>query len=133
MANKWYPLGLSHFAKGDIAFLTDTIKIALIKTAYTFATTDEFVTDLGANIVFRSSALGTKTVGSGGVLNAASPTLTAVSGSTVSYVVLYKDTGVDATSELLVYWDTATGLPLTPNGGDVTVNFDTGPNKIAAL
>jgi hypothetical protein len=59
--------------------------------------------------------------------------ISAVTGSVVSYVVLYKDTGSDATSELLVYWDTGTGIPLTPNGGDVSVNFDTGPNKIAAL
>jgi hypothetical protein len=132
MANKWYPKGLQHFAQGDVAFLTDTIKVALIATAYTFSASDEFVTALGANIVARSSALGTKTT-TNGVLNAASPVISAVTGSTVSYVVLYKDTGSDATSELLVYWDTGTGIPLTPNGGDVSVNFDTGPNKIAAL
>jgi hypothetical protein len=24
----------------------------------------------------------------------------------------------------MVYWDTATGLPLTPNGGDVNVTFN---------
>lgn len=138
MANQWYPKGLQHFAQGDIAFLTDTIKIALVAQPYTYHSTDEFVTDLMAGspsvsqIVVRSSALGTKTT-TNGVLNAAGPTLSAVSGVPVYYVVLYKDTGSDATSELLVYWDTGTGLPLTPNGGDVVVSFDTGPNKIAAL
>jgi hypothetical protein len=132
MANKWYPKGLQHFAQGDIAFLTDTIKVALVATAYTFSSSDEFVTALGANIVARSSALASKTT-TNGVLNANSPVISAVTGSVVSYVVLYKDTGSDATSELLVYWDTGTGIPLTPNGGDVSVNFDTGPNKIAAL
>jgi hypothetical protein len=138
MANQWYPLGLQHFAQGDIAFLTDTIKIALVAQPYTFHSTDQFVSDLvggspaTSQIVARSSALGTKTT-TDGVLNAAGPTLSAVSGVPVYYVVLYKDTGSDATSPLLVFWDTGTGLPLTPNGGDIIVSFDSGPNKIAAL
>jgi hypothetical protein len=134
MANKWYPLGLSHFAKGDIAYLSDTIKAMLVTSGYTYSAAHEFVSDIGGgNIVARGPALGTKTVGSGGILNAASEVLTAVSGSAVAAVILYKDTGVDATSELLIIWDTATGLPLTPNGGDVTINWDVGTNKIGAL
>lgn len=133
MSNKWYPKGLQHFAQGDIAFLTDTIGVILVGSGYVFSTAHEFVTDLGANIVARSSALSSKTTTSG-VLNAASPVVSSVGGATaVDFVVLYKNTGSDSTSELLVFWDTGTGIPLTPNGGDVTVNFDTGPNKIAAL
>lgn len=133
MANQWYPKGLQHFAQGDIAFLTDTIGIILVGSGYTFSTAHEFVTDLGANVIARSPALASKTTTSG-VLNAASPVVSAVGGAVaVDFVVLYKNTGSDATSELLVFWDTGTGIPLTPNGGDVTVNFDTGPNKIAAL
>ncbi|MGH7486998.1 MAG: hypothetical protein ACREMY_15555 [bacterium] len=133
MANQWYPKGLQHFAQGDIAFLTATIGVILVGTSYVFSSSHEFVTDLGANIVARSSALGTKTT-TNGVLNAASPVVSAVGGVVnVGFVVLYHNSGSDATSELLVYWDTGTGIPLTPNGGDVTVNFDTGPNKIAAL
>jgi hypothetical protein len=31
------------------------------------------------------------------------------------------------------YIDAATGLPLTPNGGDVTIQWDNGANKIFKL
>jgi hypothetical protein len=48
-------------------------------------------------------------------------TFTAVTGDVSEAVILYKDTGVAATSPLIAYIDTATGLPVTPNGGDITV------------
>ena len=37
-------------------------------------------------------------------------------------IVIYKDTGTEATSPLLAMIDTATGLPITPNGGDKRIN-----------
>ncbi len=46
-------------------------------------------------------------------------------------LVIYQHTGVDATSELIAYIDTGvTGLPVTPNGGDITVTWDSGSDKI---
>jgi hypothetical protein len=48
-------------------------------------------------------------------------------------LVIYQDTGVEGTSRLIGYYDVATGLPITPNGGDVTVTLDNGANKIFAL
>ena len=68
-----------------------------------------------------------------GVADAADTTFTSVSGDTVEAIVLYKDTGDAATSPLIAYIDTATGLPLTPNGGDVTITWDNGANKIFKL
>ena len=46
---------------------------------------------------------------------AASGTGISVSGATVRAIVGCEDTGVEATSRLLFYIDTATGLPITPN------------------
>jgi hypothetical protein len=34
---------------------------------------------------------------------------------------MFKNTGTDTTCNLIAMWDTATGIPLTPNGGDVVV------------
>lgn len=36
-------------------------------------------------------------------------------------------------SPLIAFIDTATGLPVTPNGGDITVAWDSGANKIFKL
>ena len=56
----------------------------------------------------------------GGAADAADCTFTAVSGATINAIVICKDTGTEATSPLIAYIDTATGLPITPNGGDIT-------------
>jgi hypothetical protein len=48
--------------------------------------------------------------------------------------VLYKHTGSDATARLIAYIDTASsGLPVTPNGGDIVVQWDSGANRIFKL
>jgi len=68
------------------------------------------------------------------VLDAADVTFATVgSGSTVIGVILYKDTGVAATSALLAYIDTISGFPLATSGGDIVVQWDNGANKIFAL
>jgi len=46
--------------------------------------------------------------------------------------VLYQHTGAES-ALLLLLIDTATGLPCTPNGGDITLSFDNGANKIFKL
>ena len=69
-----------------------------------------------------------------GVFDAADITYTAVtSGSTAKAIVIYKDTGLSGTSPLLAYIDTITGFPLATNGGDITIVWDSGANKIFAL
>lgn len=74
-------------------------------------------------------ALATKTIGSvaAGAFDAADTTATSVSGDQFEEIVLYQDDGVaDTSSPLIVNIDTATGLPLTPSGGDVTVAWAAG-------
>jgi hypothetical protein len=52
-------------------------------------------------------------------------TLPTVSGVSIEALIAYVDTGSAATSRLVGYWDTGvTGLPLTPNGGDVNVTIN---------
>jgi len=68
------------------------------------------------------------------VFDAADATwLTVLAGDTFEGVVIYKDTGVEATSPLLAYIDTITGFPLASNGGDITVQWDNGTYKIFSL
>ena len=53
-------------------------------------------------------------------------TLTAVSGASIESIDYYKHTGTESTSPLLFNIDQATGLPVTPNGGDITWNLPAG-------
>ena len=133
MANALYDLGREAFLAGDIAWDTDDIKVVLVDTGtYTVnLVTHQFHSDL-LGIVATSANLGTKDI-SLGVADAADLTFSAVSGATVEAAVIYKDTGVSGTSPLIAYIDTATGLPVTPNGGDITIQWDAGANKIFKL
>jgi hypothetical protein len=127
MANAFYNKGIEKYLEGSIASLTDTIKVLLATTAYTPAlTTDEFHSIIpGGSITAAGVALTGKT-GAAGTLSASNLVFTAVSGSQSAYLAIYKDTGVSGTSPLIGLIDTATGLPVTPNGGDITVAWSSG-------
>jgi hypothetical protein len=56
-----------------------------------------------------------------GKLDAQDLVFTALTGDTVESLDLFKDTGTDSTSVLIVNFDDITGLPFSPSGGDVTV------------
>lgn len=133
MANALYDLGRQGFLDGSIDWDTDNIKVLLVDTGtYTVnLATHQFHSDV-SGIVATSGNLAGKTV-TAGVADANDITFTAVTGATVEAIIIYKDTGVSGTSRLIAYIDTGTGLPVTPNGGDITVSWDSGANRIFKL
>lgn len=134
MSNALYVKGAEKLLSGSVDLSSATIKAALLKNTYAQnLSTDEFYSDISANVAGTPQALGSKTV-TGGKFDAADPTFTAVTaGDTLEAVVLYKDTGNPATSPLLAYIDTITGFPLATNGGDITPQWDNGTYKIFSL
>jgi hypothetical protein len=131
MANTLYDKGREAFLAGDADWDANTIKVSLLSSSYTFSQTHDFFNDL-TGVVATSSALGSKTV-TDGVADAADITFSAVSGSQVTQFVIWADSGVSSTSRLLVYFDSATNLPVTPNGGDITIQWSNGSDKIFKL
>ncbi len=134
MANQLYGLGRNKFLTGDIDWVSDTIQSYLIDTAdYTVnIDVDEFADDIATAAKVSTAALAGKTA-TLGVADANDTVHSSVSGDTVEAIVLWKDTGVQSTSPLIAYIDTATGLPVTPNGGDITIQWDSGANRIFKL
>ncbi len=60
-----------------------------------------------------------------GVFDAADTTFTALTGDQAENMLLFKNTGTDATAVLIAHWDTFTsGMPVTPNSGDVVVQWN---------
>jgi hypothetical protein len=117
----------SHATRVDLD--ADTLKLALIDhgTDTPNVTTDDFYNDINAGLVGAlSGALANKTIGTvaAGVFDADDVTLSSVSGNSAESVNLIKDTGTASTSDLIAYWDTATGLPVTPNGGNIIITFN---------
>lgn len=142
MSNALYDLGRQSFLSQSPAIVwgTDNIKVILAKTSsgYTVSlSADQYVGNgttpiATANIIARTANLSSKTVAAG-VAGAANTVFSAVSGAASGALVIYKDTGSDATSPLICYIDTATGLPVTPNGGDINVAWNAGANLIFKL
>ena len=126
MSNALYnPYKALLLTTGGINLSTDTIKVALVDTGvYTFSAAHDFYDDVSAGVVGTPQTLGSKTT-TNGVFDAADVTYTAVSGNSCEAVVIYKDTGNPATSNLIAYIDTvASGLPVTPDGGDIAINWN---------
>ena len=125
MTNVLYPKGKEKFLSGSINLPSDTIKIGLIDTGvYTYNSANEFWSSASSALIGTAATLASKTVTSG-TFDAADVTFTAVSGSSVEALIIYKDTGSAATSPLIAFIDVAaSGLPVTPNGGDITVTFN---------
>lgn len=133
MANALYDKGREKFLTGAINASADTLKCALIKDTYAPTLgSDEFFSTLSSHVVGTPQPLTSKTV-TGGVLDAADVTFSAVPTAAVKYCAIYKDTGSAATSPLIALFDTAAGLPVSTNGGDIIIAWDNGANKIFKL
>ncbi|MDR7399655.1 MAG: hypothetical protein QN144_10160 [Armatimonadota bacterium] len=134
MANALYDKGREAFLTGQINWTADTIKVVLTSAGYTVnLATHQYLSDIPSGARVATSPALTGKAATNGVASAADVTLTAVSGAQVTGMVIYKDTGVETSSRLIAWIDTATGLPFTPSGSDVTIRWDTGPNKIFKL
>jgi hypothetical protein len=134
MANELYTTYKSAALQGDVDLVNDTISAVLVDTNdYTPDTTNhQFLDDIPAGARVASANLSNTSVSSG-VFDADDVTFSNVSGDECEALVIYQDTGTASTSLLVAYIDNANGLPVTPNGGDITVEWDNGGNKIFAL
>lgn len=125
MANAIYPAYkqalLDASANSDLN--DGTVKVALVDTGtYTYNAAHDFLDDL-SGVVGTAQTIGNTTV-TGGLFDGDNVTFTAVSGATVEALVIYIDTGTPATSRLVAYIDSGqTGLPVTPNGGDIAITW----------
>jgi hypothetical protein len=123
MASVIYPNAKEQFLSGGIDLTTDVIRAVLIDTGtYTYSAAHEDYADLSGVVGSESDAFGSKTV-TDGVFDAANITFTAVTGASVEAIVIFQDTGVAANDLLIAYIDSGTGLPVTPNGGDITISW----------
>ena len=132
MANTLYDSARQGFLEAQINWLTDTMKVLLVDSgAYTpNVSTHQFLADIPISSRIAGPVTLTSKTTTGGAADAADVTFTSVSGASIDMIVIYKDTGTEATSPLIAMIDTATGLPITPNGGDIIVTWDNGVNKI---
>lgn len=137
-----YDLALQGFMVGSFDLATANIKLALVQisgsgTPYTAnQATDQFLSIIPSGaIAARSANLTSKTV-TNGIFGAANTLFSTVTFSEpCGAMVLFIDTGTDATSPVIAYLDSAnySGLPVTPAGTNITVSFSATGNLIFSL
>lgn len=127
MANAIYPAFKEQILQGGVNMSTADIRVLLYDTAISgYVSTHVYVGDLNAaDIIARTAAgLGTKTF-TNGTFDAADTSFSAVTGDISEALIIYVYNASDAAARLIAYIDTGvTGLPVTPNGGNINVTWD---------
>ena len=137
MASKVYPAGLKYLTDGTTSYTSDTIKIMLVNSSYTYSDSHDHVDDVSANELSGTGYTGgfdgsgrktlaskTITVNSTHIeFDAADITWTGLNAGTIGGAILIEEITNDASSALLAFID-PTDLPT--NGGDVTLVVNSG-------
>lgn len=137
MANTFYPSAMSRFAKGEIDWESDDIRIRAVSSTYTYDSAHEFADDL-------SGQLGTETALSGctvlddGVLDATSPLSYpgVTAGQTVAGYAIYKWVTSAADSPLILFLDTnddGTPISRAGDGTNIAVVWSSTADRIARI
>ena len=151
MANSFYTPALNKWAEGSIHWSSagsDTFSVFLVRTTggssgtdhYVFNSTHEFVASIPDNATARTSATtglvltNTSCPDDDGAMDAADTTFVSVAaGAEIGAVIVIQNTGTEATSPLLAYFDTGSGLPVTPDGNNITVQWSASTPYIMKL
>lgn len=142
MASALFAAGREGFLGSEIDWDTAVIKCALVR-GYNFSDAHRFVSDVtnsGGTLVAVSGALTGKTI-SGGVADAADVSFPAVpTGAAIPAIIIFQSSAVTGGADvaasqqrLIAYLDTATGLPVTPNGQAINLAWDNGASRIFRL
>lgn len=131
MANAIYPLFKQELLKANANNALNSaegatgVYAALVDTGtYTYSAAHQFYSSL-SGVVGTDQEILTKTQVNG-TFDGTDLTYTAVTGASVEAIVLYrKNAGANTTWPLIAYIDTGvTGLPVTPNGGNITITWN---------
>lgn len=125
MANTLYDGAVDGTFDKLIDWVNDTIYAIGVNSGYTpNFTTHLNLSDIpGGDRVTSGVELTGKSF-TGRVFKASALIWTSVTGSAIVAVVYYKHTGVESTSKLLYWNDTAANLPITPIGTDIAYTPD---------
>lgn len=136
MSNRKYPKGREAFARGLVDWETDPLGVVAVDAGYTYSDAHDNLDDVaGGSRLFTFTPTGADATD--GILDLADHTEPLVPlGDTIRGLVIFLDTGVEATSRLLVFIDErsdTTPLSIPTTGGNVEIVWPNGPNKITRL
>jgi len=133
MTNQRYSKANNHFGMGDIDLINDKISV-LLTSASEYnpdLLNDEYLSDIPVNARVYKSDMGLEGKSlSNGVFDANDFLCSGVPSSQIDHIILFKDTGVDATSILIAFFDDADILPFTPINESIEIRWSKSVNRI---
>lgn len=134
--NEWLDSMLGSPTHSAIDLDTDNIDASLLDATDSGTITASFVDydEVDTPTVLATGNLpSVSSITDGVVTLSGAMTFSAVaSGDEIDYLTVWKNSGTPATSPLILTWDSAsTGIPVTPNGGDIVATW--GSNILVTL
>jgi hypothetical protein len=137
MATTMYGLARNSFLTGASGFdwTSAANQLAFVTSSYTpnYATDQYLGVAISSGYIIAQSGTFSSPTATLGTADAANETVSSVTGAQFAYVTLYSFITNNNSSPLIMNIDTATGLPCTPNGGNIVMQWDSGTNKIFTL
>jgi hypothetical protein len=104
MADVLYPKFKEALLKADVDLENDDIRVALMKSTYTYDAAHDFMDDVTAHENGRSAALTGKTF-TNGLFDADNTAIVAAAADPVNAIIVFIHTGDNATARILAYID----------------------------
>lgn len=126
-----YNFGIKEIMSGNIDLVNDDIIAVLVDTELYTADpeNDRAENDIPDGAILAEVSLTAKTL-DGTTYRANNVTFPAVEGAQAGAVLIIQNDEYVQNCTLIAFLDNAPGLPVTPTGEDITVNWDTGENGI---
>ena len=132
MSNFAYQRARAEVIRGNIDLLADTLKVCLLNSATNLPVDNgviHYFSEFSADVVGTPQTLQNKTISDAAQLRADPVTFTGLpSVGVMAAVVIYKDTGVAGTSQVIASYDTSSTyslftFPRTLVGQDIKINW----------
>lgn len=133
MAARLYLKGKENLLGGNVDLQNDTIVALLVTGQYNPNTdSDETRAAIPSSAIIAEETL-TSTKIANGIFDADDVVFTEVSGPPIRYIVIIKDADIYAQAQLIALIDDAPQFPITPDGSNITIQWDNGANKIFSI
>ena len=128
MANALFDSGRDGFLNGQFNWSSDLFKVILLSNQYSVDLINHTTTASVAGTVAISGVMTTITPGKG-VADANDLTISGVAGTTITQYIVFHD----SSKKLIAYFDSSSNLPVTPNGGNITLQWSNTDHRIFKL
>lgn len=136
MGNFRYPYGNEKILEGELSWITSPIVAVLVGTQnYQPSSVHRTLADVPVSAIVATSGTLTGRTATLGVADADDVTWGTVPAGPArgDAVILACDTGSRSTSTLIAYFGTVVGVPVYPDGSNITVHWSNGASKIFVL